>query len=84
MYDKIKNALMAKYGCDTGLSARIGKGIVLPHNSGVVIHGNVNIDENVIVRQNTTIDEKVSDSREIYIVIGDNVDIGAHTCIIDT
>lgn len=66
MCDKIKNALMAKYGCDTGLSARIGKGIVLPHNSGVVIHGNVNIDENVIVRQNTTIDEKVSDSREIY------------------
>lgn len=40
------------------------------------------IGENVIIRQNTTIGEKESDSRENYIVIGDNVDIGAHTCII--
>nr|WP_250696129.1 hypothetical protein [Escherichia coli] len=46
------------------------------------MHGNVDIGENVIIRQNTTIGEKVSDSRENYIVIGDNVDIGAHTCII--
>ncbi|MDZ7163310.1 serine acetyltransferase [Escherichia coli] len=79
---KIKNALMAKYGCDIGLGAQIGKGLVLPHHSGVVIHGNVKIGENVIIRQNTTIGEKESDSRENYIVIGDNVDIGAHTCII--
>ncbi|ENB5600808.1 serine acetyltransferase, partial [Escherichia coli] len=70
---KIKNALMAKYGCDIGLGARIGKGFVLPHHSGVVIHGNVKIGENVIIRQNTTIGEKESDSRENYIVIGDNV-----------
>lgn len=55
---------------------------MLPHHSGVVIHGNVKIGENVIIRQNTTIGEKESDSRENYIVIGDNVDIGAHTCII--
>ena len=79
---KIKNALMAKYGCDIGLGAQIGKGLVLPHHSGIVIHGNVKIGENVIIRQNTTIGEKESDSRENYIVIGDNVDIGAHTCII--
>ncbi|MDA5220799.1 transferase, partial [Escherichia coli] len=78
---KIKNALMAKYGCDIGLGAQIGKGLVLPHHSGVVIHGNVKIGENVIIRQNTTIGEKESDSRENYIVIGDNVDVGAHTCI---
>ncbi|EFH6736718.1 serine acetyltransferase [Escherichia coli] len=79
---KIKNALMAKYGCDIGLEAQIGKGLVLPHHSGVVIHGNVKIGENVIIRQNTTIGEKESDSRKNYIVIGDNVDVGAHTCII--
>ncbi|CTS85770.1 serine acetyltransferase [Escherichia coli] len=79
---KIKNALMAKYGCDIGLGARIGKGFVLPRHSGVVIHGNVKIGENVIIRQNATIGEKESDSRENYIVIGDNVDVGAHTCII--
>ncbi|MCR6297380.1 serine acetyltransferase [Escherichia coli] len=75
---KIKNALMAKYGCDIGLEAQIGKGLVLPHHSGVVIHGNVKIGENVIIRQNTTIGEKESDSRDNYIVIGDNVDVGAH------
>ena len=79
---KIKNALMERYGCDIGLGARIGKGLMLPHHAGIVIHGNVDIGENVIIRQNTTIGEKVPDSKENYIVIGDNVDIGAHTCII--
>jgi len=38
---KIKNALMERYGCDIGLGARIGKGLVLPHHAGIVIHGNV-------------------------------------------
>nr|WP_250887013.1 hypothetical protein [Escherichia coli] len=66
MCDQDKNALMAKYGCDIGLGAQIGKGLVLPHHSGVVIHGNVKIGENVIIRQNTTIGEKESDSRELY------------------
>ena len=73
---------MERYGCDIGLGARIGKGLVLPHHAGIVIHGNVDIGENVILRQNTTIGEKVSDSRDNYIVIGDNVDIGANCCII--
>ena len=36
---------MAKYGCDIGLGAQIGKGLVLPHHSGVVIHGNVKIGD---------------------------------------
>ena len=44
---------MAKYGCDIGLGAQIGKGLVLTHHSGVVIHGNVKIGENVIILQNT-------------------------------
>lgn len=70
---KIKNWPAAKQG-DIGPGARVGKSIT--------IHGNVNIGENVIVRQNTTTGEKVSDSRENYIVTGDNVCIRAHMCII--
>lgn len=31
---KIKNALMERYGCDIGLGARIGKGLMLPHHAG--------------------------------------------------
>lgn len=65
---KIKNALMERYGCDIGLGARIGKGLMLPHHAGIVIHGNVDIGENVIIRQNTTIGEKVSDSRDILLL----------------
>lgn len=42
---------MAKYGCDIGLGAQIGKDLVLPHHSGVVIHGNVKNGENVIIRR---------------------------------
>ncbi|MCB6909326.1 hypothetical protein LIZ11_20755 [Escherichia coli] len=58
-----------------GPGARAGKGIT--------IHGNVNIGENVIIRQNTTTGEKPSDSRENYIVTGDNIDTGARACIPD-
>ena len=43
----------------------------------------MNIGENVIIRQNTTTGEKPSDSRENYIVTGDNIDTGARACIPD-
>ncbi|HHH6940223.1 TPA: hypothetical protein ACP2IW_004778 [Escherichia coli] len=75
MGDKDKKRACGKAGGDIGPGARSGKGIT--------IHGNVNIGENVIVRQNTSTGEKPSDGRENYIVTGDNIDTGARACIPD-
>jgi len=82
MCDKDKKTGLRQSRGGIGPGTRTGKGIVLSPCSGIVIHGNVNIAENVIVRQNTTTGEKVSDSRENNIVTGDNVCIRAHMCII--
>ncbi|EAS7511132.1 serine acetyltransferase [Salmonella enterica] len=79
---KMNNKLISKFGCEIGLGARIGKGLIIPHHSGIVIHGNVDIGENFVVRQNTTIGQKDSDSKELCIHIGNNVVIGANSCIL--
>lgn len=66
MCDQDKKCAYGKVWGGYWPGAQIGKDLVLPHHSGVVIHGNVKIGENVIIRQNTTIGEKESDSRENY------------------
>lgn len=62
------------------LGADIGEGFTVVHNVGIVITKNVKIGKNFTVRQNCTIgtDYKTNDP----IVLGDNVDMGAGSCII--
>ena len=47
--------LCAKYNCELPLTATIGKGIFSPHNFPVVINGNTQIGENVIMHPNVLI-----------------------------
>ena len=79
---RINVKLLEKFGCEISLGATIGKGLKIPHHSGIVIHKNVIIGENFVIRQNTTIGQKDSDSKSAILIIGDNVDIGAGTCIV--
>lgn len=79
---KINHKLISEFGCDIGLGANIGKRIVIPHHSGVVIHGSVDIGDNFIIRQNCTIGQKDTDNKENRVSIGNNVDIGANSCVI--
>lgn len=79
---KINNRVIERFGCDIGMGANIGKRMVIPHHSGIVIHGSIDIGDNFVVRQNTTIGQIDTDSKSLRISIGNNVDIGANTCII--
>lgn len=82
--------LISKYGADIGLKARIGKNLIISHSVGLVINGDTIIGENFNVRQNVTIGVKnlphfiwESFSADKYLIeIGDNVFIGANSCII--
>lgn len=74
--------LITKFGCEISLGAKIGKGLTIPHHHGIVIHHAVIIGENFVIRQNTTIGQKDGESKSLTLRIGDNVDIGANTCII--
>ena len=82
--------LISKYGADIGLNARIGKNLIISHCVGLVINGDSTIGENFNIRQNVTIGIKTlphfiweSFSADKYLIeIGDNVFIGANSCII--
>ena len=82
---KINRKLIQKYNTEIQLSAVIGPGLVVTHFLSVVINGCAVIGSNFKIRQNSTIGLGGSSTNEVTkpkIIIGDNVEIGASTCII--
>ncbi|MER1978027.1 serine O-acetyltransferase [Pseudocitrobacter faecalis] len=77
---KINRNLMRKYGAEIGLGASIGIGFYIGHYQGIVISEKAVIGTNLAIRQNTTIGLK--NNNTLPITIGDNVNIGANSCII--
>lgn len=74
--------LRRKYGADISVAAHIGAGMKVNHYIGIVIRAECVIGKNLNIRQNTTIGRKRSNVEMGKVIIGDNVDIGAHACII--
>lgn len=73
--------LNREYNIDINPRSTIGPGLKIVHFTGIVIRGNCNIGKNAIIRQNVTIGDK-SDNDIGLSYIGDNVEIGANSCII--
>lgn len=71
---------LKNYATDIGLATKIGSGLYLMHHPGIVIADQVEIGKNCVIRQNTTIGIKGKDFK--YVTIGNNVQIGANSCII--
>ena len=82
MAGKINYNLRRKYGADISPAAFIGAGMKVNHYVGIVVRAECIIGKNINLRQNTTIGRKDSTSEFGFISIGDNVDIGANSCII--
>lgn len=80
----INRRLIRKYNTEIGLGARIMPGLCIAHYNGIVISSYCDIGANFLIRQNTTIGIKVCGKKEdeYKITIGDNVSIGANSCII--
>ncbi|MDN3583742.1 serine O-acetyltransferase [Mucilaginibacter flavus] len=67
-------------GIDIPLNTEIGTGFMVFHGQGLIVHGDCKIGSNVLIRHNTTLGQK---SRNGGVpIIGNNVDIGAHSIII--
>ena len=79
---KINRRLLDRYATDIELGARIGERFHISHHAGLVISKRAIIGANVTVRQNTTIGLKKGIESDEVIVIGNNVNIGANSCII--
>lgn len=82
---RINRKLIQKYNTEIQLPAIIGPGLMVTHYLSVVINGCAVIGSNFRIRHNSTIglggsiNEK---SLHPKIVIGDNVEVGAGTCIL--
>lgn len=77
---KINESIMRNYGVEIMLGADIGIGLKVFHPVGIVIAPQVKIGKNFKVRQNTTIGRDGKSQEPI--VIGDDVEVGANSCII--
>lgn len=78
---RIHASLLRTHGIDIMLECEIGPGLNILHRSGIVIADAARIGANLRLRQNTTIGiREVDQLGKVY--LGDNVDIGPHTCII--
>lgn len=63
---------------------RVGRGLMLWHGQGMVVHKSTSIGRSCTIRQNTTIGNKKDQygNKTSGATIGDNVDIGANVCIL--
>jgi serine O-acetyltransferase len=69
------------FGCDIDPQAAIGRGLYLPHPTGIVIGGQVRIGKSVTIQQNVTlgrVKREIGDDP----IIEDNVEIGAGAVIL--
>ena len=74
--------LKDKYACDIALDAKIGACLHIPHHMGIVITSRAHIGEHCIIRQNTTLGGTVSMRDDEVMTIGNNVDLGANSCLV--
>ena len=79
---RMQQKLNLKYGVDIDLGADIGPGLRIAHLPGVVISGHAKIGRNFFIRQNTTVGIKTLGLDHYNLRIGDNVSVGANSCII--
>jgi serine O-acetyltransferase len=64
-------------GVEIGVSAKIGRRLIIEHSGAIVVHGNTVMGDDCIIRQGVTIGNKRIDDPFAAPVIGNRVNIGA-------
>jgi serine O-acetyltransferase len=78
LYRRCRN----RYGIELPYSAKLGRGVVIEHQGGIVIHGNTVIGDGCIIRQNCTLGLKRLDRIDDAPVLGRNVQLGAGSVVL--
>ncbi|MFK0311915.1 serine acetyltransferase [Pseudomonas sp. NPDC090233] len=78
----MQQRLNLKYAVDIDIGAQIAPGLRIAHLPGVVITRHVSIGRNFFIRQNCSIGIKTLGLERYALHIGDNVSLGANSCII--
>ena len=78
----MQQRLNRTYAVDIDIGAQIAPGLRIAHLPGVVITRHVSIGRNFFIRQNCSIGIKTLGLERYALRIGDNVSLGANSCII--
>ncbi len=78
LYRRCRN----RYGIELPYSARVGRGVVIEHQGGIVIHGNTRIGDRCIIRQNCTLGLRHLDRLDDAPILGDGVQLGAGAVVL--
>ena len=73
MFRRVRN----RYGIELPYSAKIGRRVIVEHQSGIVVHGNAEIGDDSIIRQGVTLGNKTMDRPADAPVLGRGVNVGA-------
>ena len=81
----VNRRLVRRYSVEIMLGVDIGEGLWVGHPIGIVVNSGCSIGKNFSIRQNTTIgttETRLGMHEAIH--IGDNVSVGANSCIVGT
>lgn len=73
MFRKVRNG----YGIELPYSAKVGRRVVIEHQSAIVIHGNCVIGDDCVIRQGCTLGNRYLDRLDEAPILGDRVNVGA-------
>ncbi len=78
MFRKCRN----QYGIELPYSAKLGRRVIIEHQSGIVVHGSCEIGDDSIIRQGVTLGNKSLDRPYDAPKLGKRVNVGAGAKII--
>jgi len=73
LYRSVRNL----YGIELPYTTQVGRRVVIEHQSGIVIHGNAEIGDDCIIRQDVTLGNRRSDRPLDAPRLGNGVSVGA-------
>ena len=70
------------YGIELPYTVELGRGVVIEHQGGIVVHGATKIGDRCIIRQNCTLGIRSMDDLAAAPVLGNDVQLGAGSVVI--
>ncbi|MBM4279467.1 MAG: serine acetyltransferase [Deltaproteobacteria bacterium] len=70
------------YGIELPYSTKVGRGVVIEHQGGIVVHGDAVLGDHCVIRQGVTIGMKSTKDALAAPVLGRGVDVGAGAVIL--
>lgn len=77
LYRALYTGIRNFYGIELPYTARLGRRVVVEHQTGIVVHGHTSIGDDCIVRQGVTLGNRSMNEPFAAPKLGDRVSIGA-------